>query len=314
MSRFDLSDRTILLVGATGFIGSHLLDALIETGARVIAPVRNLPEAASKDDQLQCVRVPQFSPMALRDALVDCSWDFAINAAAYGVSPSDRDPTTMFNINVACAVELVLLCAEKNCQGFVQIGSCSEYDVARSVMPLREEAPLETEKLYGASKASASVICKGMAAQLNLPFAVARLFNVYGPREPSHRLLPSLIQSLSDMKDVELSAGTQTRDFCHIKDITSAILTLTEGLLKDASGGGIYNICTGIQTSVRDFALTAAEVADLDLDLLKFGALPMRPDDVDVIYGDGTAMEQRFGWTYEIELCPGIKDVVLSIA
>ena len=133
----------------------------------------------------------------------------------------------------------------------------------------------------------------GGAEQLSLRAVVARLFMVYGPGEPPHRLTPSLLEAARTREPVALTTGSQLRDFTYVQDVAAGLLRLGR-VGEDAAG--VVNLATGRSTPVREFAERAAAVLELPPDLLRFGA---RPDRAGEMVHDPVSiarLQQLTGW------------------
>ncbi len=234
-------------------------------------------------------------------------FDALIHLAAAGVHPSDRDPNNLLQINCLLPAALGKWAANCQAQAIISLGSLSEYENLLPLHKLKENDPLETNKLYGATKAAGGILALDSAIKHNCPIAVMRVSNVYGGGEGPHRLLPSLIKNLTENQPVLLSAGKQIRDFIFVQDVCAAIWNVLNHLFEKRMASGFYNLCTGIGTSVRDFATITAKVLNVSEDLLKFGAIPTRPDDTPYMVGDPSSLENSCGFRPTWTLEAGIK-------
>jgi len=239
----------------------------------------------------------------LRRSLAGYDFSAVINLAAYGVAPSNRAEYEMRLINCELPQVLVSIANDRGAIA-VMAGSCAEYAATSSTSKITETAPLEQSKLYGASKAAGGIAALAQAASVGVPMRYLRLFNIYGPGEPAHRLLPSLIAAAATGGTVPLSFGTQIRDWVYVGDAVRAIEMSLEALLtKRRDGARALNICTGSGSSVRQFAILAAEHLGMEISELDFGALPFRPDDLPWLVGDPHQSHIDLGWqpTYDLE-------------
>lgn len=305
-----LAGRAVLLTGASGFLGGHLVDALTGAGARVVAPTRR---AVATAGEVRWIPTPEWSPEALVAALRDLEWDAVVHAAAYGAAPFDRDPVISTNVNAFCSAALARLAAERGAAAYVHLGSWSEYDPVGASMPLAPDAPVETAKIYGATKLAGTALSRAIAAAAGMPFAAARVFSAYGPGEGAHRLLPSLVRDLAANRPVRLSDGRQVRDFVYAGDVAAAILAMLAALMSGRGEPGIYNVASGVGASVRDVALAAAAALGAEPGLLQFGALPQRPDEVPAVVGDPSETERVFGWRARTTLQQGVAKSVKAM-
>lgn len=287
---------TVVVAGAAGFVGRRIVAALARRGSAVRGLVR--PGGGSTLRHRNVVEVPLhgYDDAAIGAAIGAGPIDGIINLAAYGVHPAARDPLAMQSINVDLAAGLVRAAAHVGAV-VVQAGSSAEYARPLHDHPLIETDALESGKLYGASKAAGGLLALATAVSLAVPMRHLRLFNVYGPGEADHRLIPTLVAHHAAGTRAALSEGRQRRDFLFVDDCVDGLLRAFDRLRSGATDGArALNLCTGIATTVRDFVDHVARVLRSDRALLGFGDVPMRPDEVPVLVGDPTAMAFDLDW------------------
>jgi nucleoside-diphosphate-sugar epimerase len=309
-----MSGRRALVTGATGFIGRHVVDHLLELGTQVAVLVRpsgGLSQAWR--DRVVSVECADWSETGLRRALASHAFDAVFHLAAYGVPPTDRDVDQILRINVALAPVLVRLCRERGAR-MVMTGTYSEYRRPPDQTPLTEDAPLQSAKLYGSSKAAGGLLAGAIAAELDVALRLLRLFKVYGAGEATHRLLTSLVANLPQGRRVPLSAGTQVLDFVYVKDVVDACMRADADMASASRPStATWNVCTGVGHSVRAFASKVAQVLGVPAELLGFGDIPMRPDDEPWLVGSGERMYAELGWRPAYDLDAGVRDAVASL-
>jgi len=296
----------VLVTGASGFIGRNMLRMLLNQGYEVASIGRHTVDTPGVEE----IIIPRLDYDELDNAFEGRGVDAIVHLAAAGVNPHDRDDVEVMRVNSLLPGILVLLAAKYQIKSVVVAGSSSEYQVTRGTQKLNESSALECKKLYGATKAAGSLLALSQGEVHQVPVAIVRLFNAYGPGEAPHRLLPSLLSNLWAGNEVKLSLGTQIRDFVYIADVCSGLIAVMNALTGSVSNSGVYNLSTGIGNSVRDFALTVASIMAVDDDLLKFGALPFRPDDEPYVVGDNKAIKQLCGWSPQFSMSDGIAEVV----
>jgi nucleoside-diphosphate-sugar epimerase len=308
---FSMSAQRALVTGATGFIGRHLVDGLIDARTQVVALIR--PGSRLPDRWRGCVtsiECADWNEAGLRAALASRPFDVAFHLATYGVRPTDRDPDLMLRINVDLPALIVHLCKERGAR-LVMAGTFSEYQRAAGRTPLTEQSPLEGAKIYGASKAAGGIVANALAVSLGVKLRRLRFFNVYGQGEAPHRLLPSLLVGLSRGERVPLSDGTQIRDFIYVGDVVEACIKASDDMVSPARPlAATWNVCTGVGHSVRTFAALVAQAMGQRAELLGFGDLPMRADDEPHLVGDGEQMFRALGWRPKHDLEAGIRAAV----
>ncbi len=300
------SPANCLVTGAGGFIGRHLVETLLARGSRVVAlcrPQSALPQRwRGSIERVDCV---DWSGEGIRRALGERSFETLFHLAAYGVVPTDRDNATMFRINAQLPPELVRLCGERKAF-LVMTGSSAEYLPPDGRHKLTEQSPLEDRKAYGASKAQGTIAACRMANEIGVKLRVLRLFNVFGPGEAEHRLLPNLVSGFAANHRIALSEGRQVRDFVYVGDVVEALLAASAGP-KRIPAAEIFNVATGRGHSVREFAVMTAKLSGAAETLLGFGDLPMRPDEIEWLVGDSTALRESTGWAPRHDLVSGIE-------
>lgn len=234
--------------------------------------------------------------------------------AAYGVHPGDRDERMMRRINVDLAADLVQLCrAHDACM--VMAGSSAEYRQPVSRIPLAETSALEDQKLYGASKATGTLRACSLATELGVRLGALRLFNVYGPGEASHRLLPQLVAGLGSGTRIPLSPGLQVRDFVYVDDVVEAFLSVSAYLQSDhPSVATIWNVGTGVGHTVRKFAELVARAFSKDSELLGFGDKSMRDDEIPWLVSNSSRIKSEIGWSARHDLVGGVNAAISIMA
>jgi nucleoside-diphosphate-sugar epimerase len=256
-------EGTILVTGAGGFVGRHLVHWLRELGREVVAWTRS--DADLLDSESVRAGLAEVRPAS-------------IFHLAAGPARGVDEPWTAARAEVAM-LDNVIAAMDRGCR-LIHTGSVAEYGYAGR---FDELAPRRPSTCYGFGKAAATD--RALAARLvhGLDIRVARLFGVYGPGEAPQRLLPHLISLLSRGSKVPLSDGTQVRDFVHVADVCEALLAIAE---TDSMEIPVVNVGTGIGLTVRTVCESVADILGADRGLLEFGAVPRRSVDEDVLVAD----------------------------
>lgn len=232
------------------------------------------------------------------------------NLAAAGVGPSGRDPATLVAGNAGIVAALMTALEGHTDIRVIHTGTWSEYADPTTAAPISEEHPIAPSSVYGAAKAGASLLGTALGRSLGIPFVVLRLFNVYGPGEPPHRLLPYLVERLTGGDPANLTAGTQVRDFVYVEDAVDALVAAaTADLATEA-----YNVATGIGTAVGDVVRMAAAELDAPEYLLRFGPLESRPDEPATIVGDPARFTEATGWSASTSVADGVRRTIEAIS
>ena len=299
----------VLVTGGSGFIGRHFLGFLLASG---VESIRVLGRHPVKMPGCEDLVVPELSAAFVERAVAGNEVDVVVHLAASGVDPQQRDVETLMNINVMLPPKLVNAAAAAGVRAMVIAGSCAEYRGQAASQPLSEDAPLESRKIYGATKAAGGMLALAQATANGVPVAVVRLFNVFGANEAPHRLLPTLIRHLRSGAQVPLSEGSQVRDFVHVHDACRGLWEVVPRLIDGSMRSGFYNLATGVGSTVASFARHVARCLGADQRLLHFGAIPMRSDELPYVVGDASALRSACGWRPLRSLEEGISEAVSS--
>ncbi len=266
-------NRKILLTGATGFVGRQVLNALLEKECTIRCVVRaesdaKLPGSTKLEPCLATTDLFAEDQSWWRkslegiDVVIHMAW--YAEPGKYQFSPKNMDC-------LIGTLRLAQVAALAGVKRFVGIGTCFEYQ--SSVEPLPADAPLAPCSPYAACKAAAYFAMSQMLPLSGIDFVWCRLFYLYGEGEDARRLVPMLRQSLSEGRPVDLTAGTQVRDFL---DVSEAGRQIANVALSDKAGA--FNICSGKPVTVRELAESIADEYGRR-DLLKFAARKENPVD-----------------------------------
>ena len=291
--------RRALVLGASGFIGRWVARALQDAGAHVTALVRD-PMASGRtlaqwgvSAELVLGDLTDHSGLA---ALIDrAAPDITFNLAGYGIDRAERDDQLLRQINAELPGILAVVLAKRpvTWEGFrlIHTGSALEYGEIGG--RLEESGPANPTTAYGITKLEGTRAVERCAIATGLLATTARLFTVYGAGEHDGRLVPTLVAAAQHGKDVDLSLGTQRRDFTYVEDVAEGLLRL--GTVRGDPGWTV-NLATGKLLTVREFSEIAARVLRLRDGQLRFGALPTRPDEMTHEVVTTARCEALLGW------------------
>jgi UDP-glucose 4-epimerase len=303
--------RTVVVLGASGFIGRWVARLLSNSGAELILCVRN-PSTSQEifrqyDVKGQIYAIDLKDSSHVRKCLRSVQPDIVFNLAAYGVDRNEQDESIAEGINVSL-VRVICQELEKISKpdwagrSLVHVGTAMEY--GRITGDLKEDSPEIPETLYGRTKLAGTRVVARMGLASGSNGITARLFAIYGPGEPLDRLLPSLIYLASHPVELPLTAGMHERDFVYVEDAAEALIRLG---ISQGIHGEIVNVATGKLTSIRLFAETAADMLGVPREYLAFGALPTRAEEMAHQPVNNGRLFQLTGWLPEISVPDGIQ-------
>jgi len=312
----NLKNKKVLVTGACGFIGSHLTEALLEEGCKVTAFVYynsfnswgwldTLPK-----DKLKNIRI--FSgdvrdPNGVRTAVKGADVVFHL-AALIGIPFSYHSPDSYVDTNIKGTLN-VLQASRDIGVGKVIITSTSEvYGTARYT-PIDEEHPLRGQSPYSASKIAADKIAESFYLSFNLPVAIARPFNTYGPRQSARAIIPAVIsQILGPARTIKLGNTAPMRDMTFVDDVCRGFVEIAR---EDETVGKVINICSGKEISMGDLANSIIRIMNSKKRIEKDGER-VRPAKSEVmrLVGDNSRINSLTGWKPGHTLEKGLRKTV----
>lgn len=298
----------VLLTGASGFIGSHALNALTAAGHEVHAVARSAGAQRAgvtwhELDLLQADAAELLAPAVRAEWLLHLAW-YAAPGSFWTAPENERW--------IDATLRLVRAFGEAGGTRATITGTCAEYACGDELLrehdtPQGPATRLEPATLYGACKHATHVAASAVARELGVSLAWGRVFFLYGPSEDPRRLVASVASGLLAGEEVATTDGLQRRDFMHVRDVAGALVAL---LASDVSGA--VNIASGEAVAVRDVVETIA-AETVGSGRVRFGALPTRPDEPPTIAGDAQRLRGEVGYLPTITLEQGIRETVSSL-
>jgi dTDP-glucose 4,6-dehydratase len=297
--------KKILVTGADGFIGSHLVEALVRQGyaTRAFVLYNSFNSHGWLDSCAPDVvgRFEVFSgdirdPNGVREAMRGC--DAVLHLAALIAIPySYHSPDTYIDTNVKGTLNILQAARDLGVGRVIQTSTSEVYGTARFV-PITEEHPLQGQSPYSASKIGADQLAFSFHASFGLPVVIARPFNTYGPRQSARAVIPTIITQLANGKTrLKLGAVTPTRDFNFVRDTVAAFLAA----LNSSKGvGEVVNFGSNYEISVGDTAREIAGIMGVDIEI-ETDEERLRPADSEVerLWADNQKAKSLFGWSPE---------------
>ncbi len=298
-------NKFVLLTGATGFVGPYLVKELLDRKARIkvltMDKARNL---TGLEDEITLVRGNITDTGSLQDIMKDADMVFHL-AAVSNVNYAIAHPRETFEINATGTLNL-LEEARKNTNGkFVYISSSHVYGVPQ-YLPMDEKHPVSPQEPYSASKASAEMLVNAYALNYGLKAAIIRPFNMFGPGQSEDFIIPSIIKQAYQKDTIELGNLSPTRDMLYIKDAINGMLTIAE------HGGGIYNLGSGRETSIKEVVESVIDIIDPAKKYVSIESR-RRSNAVDIprMCADVSKLKM-LGWQPEVSLRDGLMKTIKS--
>ncbi len=316
----DWQGRKVLITGAAGFIGSHLCERLLLSGADVRAMVHGnmrgsighlaaIPEDLRKG--LEIVGGNIRDGAFVRDATIGMDTVFhlaAITSVVYSYSNPDETVIT----NVSGTLNVCNAARHENVRRLVHTSSAGVYGTTAGDTPISETHPVRAYNPYTASKLAADNVVESFHLSYGLPVTIIRIFNVYGPRIGRFLIIPTIILQLLKGSELKLGSLTPTRNFTYVDDIVDAYLLMAKN---DSVMGEVVNFGSTRAVTIAELALLIAKLMQRDV-VISQDDKAIRPakSEIERVLADVTKANKLLGWRPAVELEDGLKKTIDWIA
>ena len=307
MGERPYAGRRVLVTGATGFIGSHLVRALADEGAEVHA-IRRSAEGRTRFpvENVAWHRGDLTDAASLAGAVGAARPHVVFNLAAYGTTFDQKDDHTALRVNVEGAWNL-WRALEGSDARLVHAGSCGEYGQAKG--QVTEDHVCRPTWFYPATKNASVVLLSTLGMQHGREVVSLRPFGPYGEGDDANRVIPHVIRTLLRGEEVRVTPGEQLRDYAHVDDHVRAFVLA--GVRELPRRVAIYNTGSGEVITLRTLLeATADAVGPEARSLLRFGAVAYRESEVWEMCCDVSAARRDLGWEPRVTLASGLARTV----
>jgi NAD dependent epimerase/dehydratase len=298
----NLQNKKVLVTGSDGFIGSHLTETLVRMGCKVRAVVHynsfnswgwldECPVEIKKEVEVFAGDVRD--PSGMKKAIQGCDIVFHL-AALVAIPYSYHSPDTYVDTNIKGTLNILQAAQELGVEKVIHTSTSEVYGTARYV-PIDEDHPLQGQSPYSATKIGADQLALSFYRSFDVPVAVIRPFNTYGPRQSARAVIPTIISQIaSGKKEIKLGAISPTRDFNYVKDTVQGFIAIAES---DQSIGEVINIGSNYEISIGDLVQTISRLMNTDIKI-KTDSQRVRPDksEVERLWADNSKARRLLGW------------------
>jgi len=310
----QLKNKTILVTGADGFIGSHLTEMLLNEGANIKA----LSQYNSFNNWGWLETIERLKDIEVLSGDVRDSHyckkiikgvDVVFHLAALIAIPySYLAPDSYVDTNVKGTLNICQAALDNECERVIHTSTSEVYGTATYV-PIDEKHPLQAQSPYSASKIGADAMAMSLYNAFQLPVTIARPFNTYGPRQSARAVIPTIITQIANgKKEIKLGDVTPTRDFNYVLDTCRGFLALAQS---EKAIGQTVNIGSNFEISIKDTLLLIKKIMKSDVEFIT-DEQRLRPQQSEVfrLWCDNRKIRELTGFEPNYSLEEGLKETV----
>lgn len=292
----------ILVTGADGFIGSHLVEALVRNGFKVRAFVLynsfgswGWLDHCSSDvkGRFEVFAGDIRDPHGIKEAMRGCEAVFHL-AALIAIPYSYHSPDTYVDTNIKGTLNVLQAARDLGLRRVIHTSTSEVYGTADFV-PITEKHPLKGQSPYSATKIAADQLAYSFYSSFDTPVVIVRPFNTYGPRQSARAVIPTIISQIaSGMREIKLGSLLPTRDFNYVKDTVAGFVA---ALNSEAGLGEVINLGSNYEISIGETAELIAELMDVQIEIIS-DDVRLRPENSEVerLWADNSKARTLLGW------------------
>lgn len=303
------TNKKVLVTGAGGFVGSHLAERLVQSGARVRALVhynalglRGWLDQSPHRREMEIVSGDICDRDSVRNAAKDSEIIFHL-AALIAIPYSYHAPASYVRTNIEGTLNVLQAARELGVQRMIHTSTSEVYGTARYV-PIDESHPLQGQSPYSASKIGADKIAESFHLSFGVPLVTVRPFNTFGPRQSARAVIPTIITQCLNKREVRLGNLTPTRDLNYVDNTVDGFLCAAS---EKAAIGRTINLGTGREISIGDLANLIAGLMGCDL-TIQSEDQRLRPEksEVERLLANSALAADLLKWRPQVSLEEGL--------
>lgn len=308
--------KKILVTGADGFIGSHLVEQLVEEGYEVTAFTyyNSFNSWGWLDtfppyliDAIKIISGDVRDPNGVRKAVKNVDAVFHL-AALIGIPYSYEAPDNYVDTNIKGTLNVLQAARDYNLERVLITSTSEVYGTAQTI-PMSETHPRQGQSPYSATKIGADYLAESFYRSFELPVTIVRPFNTYGPRQSARAVIPTIItQLLNEMEEIELGALHPSRDFVYVKDTARGFAEIAKS--EDTIGEEI-NIATNEEVTIKELANELIDLIFPEATIVtRQQRVRPKNSEVDRLLGDNKKIKELTDWQPQFSLLDGLRETI----
>ncbi len=312
----DLKNKHVLVTGSDGFIGSHLVEGLIDKGCNVRAFVYynsfnnwgwldSLPKETL--NQIDVFAGDIRDPNGVKESMKGIDIVFHL-AALIAIPFSYHSPDSYVDTNIKGTLNVLQAAKEIGCKHVLTTSTSEVYGTAQYI-PIDEDHPFQGQSPYSATKIGADRLAESFYKSFNTPVTLVRPFNTFGPRQSARAIIPTIItQLLAGRNEIKLGNLKPTRDFNYVKDTVRGFLAIAES---DNTIGEEINIASQQEISMGELAQALIDEINPSARIISED-IRLRPEksEVDRLLGSNTKIKKLTGWEPAYSFKKGLAETI----
>lgn len=307
---------SVLVTGAGGFIGSHLAEALVRTGAKTRALVRYNSQGTNGwldhselKSEIEIIRGDVRETDSVQSALKGIEIVFHL-AALIGIPYSYVSPASYVSTNIVGTLNILQESLRSGVTRVVHTSTSEVYGTAQQI-PITEDHPLQAQSPYAATKIGGDKLAESFHRSFGLPVSIVRPFNTYGPRQSARAVIPTIIMQALANEPIRIGNLAPTRDFNYVSDTVRGFLQIAES---EKTIGTIVNLGSGTEISIGDLARMICSLTGVEFRFVQEDDR-VRPSqsEVERLCASNVLAKEMAGWRPEIALKEGLEKTIAWI-
>jgi nucleoside-diphosphate-sugar epimerase len=297
--------KRVVITGATGFIGTSIVQEFLRSGNSVIVLTRknsNLSRLSDHRANIKFIEYSTLDPEHFDISKVPEGADVFVHCAWGGVSGTARNEAFQITTNIPTTIHSVQLAAKLGCQQWIGLGSQAEYGNLN--YKISENSANLPTTLYGKAKLASCISALGLCEAHQITGTWMRVFSTYGPQDAPNWFIPYVIQEFLANRAPKLTGCEQLWDYLYVQDAGRAVVAAASKKVN-----GIFNLGSGNALPLKSYIETIREVLGTSL-IPEYGAIDYRPDQVMHLEADISKLTESTGWKPSVDLVDGLTQTV----